>query len=59
VPSAGSENAYKVFLNPEGKRPLVRHSGINGRIILKLILKKSARILIGFIWLGTESSGGL
>jgi hypothetical protein len=44
-------NSYRVLMgNPEGKRPLGRHShrDIGGRIILRSILEK----LYGVVWTG-------
>jgi len=51
--------AYRVLVGrPEGKRPLGR-SGIDGRIILKRILRTwDAEPWTGLIWLKTGTGGG-
>ena len=55
-----TRGAYRVLVGrPEGKRSLGR-SGINGRVILKRILKTwDAEPWTGLIWLRTGTGGGL
>jgi hypothetical protein len=53
--------AYRGWVGkPEGKRPLGEDIGVDGRIILKWILRNSGgRACTGFIWLRIETGGGL
>jgi len=53
-------NARKIFvIEPEGKKAL-NNLDIDGMIILNWILKKEGvRVLPGFIWINTGTSGGL
>jgi hypothetical protein len=54
-------NAYNFFFlkSLEG-RNLLEGIGVDGRVILKLVLKKlGGRVWTGFIWLRLGTSGGI
>jgi len=51
---------YKVLVRKPEERDHLEDVGVDGRIILKSILKKSfARSWIGLVWLRIGTSGGL
>jgi len=52
-------NAYTILVRkPEGKRPF-EDLGVDGRVILKLILgKQGGKLWTGFIWHRIGTSGG-
>jgi hypothetical protein len=53
------KNAHILAGTPEEKKQLGR-IGLDGRIILKIILKKyDVMVWTGFIWLRVGTSGGL
>jgi hypothetical protein len=49
-------NAYKILVGNLNEKDHSENLGVDGKIVLEWILRK---VWVGFIWLRTETSGGL